>query len=53
MAARQDRQLLLITDGDLVGGILERPITLGLVALGLAFLATGLFGLGRRYTHHD
>jgi putative tricarboxylic transport membrane protein len=50
---RSLRQLLLITDGDLVGGILERPITLGLVALGLAFLATGLFGLGRRYTHHD
>lgn len=50
---RSLRQLLLITDGDLVGGIVERPIALGLVALGLALLAAGLVGLGRKYTHDD
>ncbi len=50
---RSLRQWLLITDGDLSGGLWERPIALGLVALGLALLATGLMGLGRRYAHDD
>ncbi|KMO43876.1 transporter [Methylobacterium tarhaniae] len=50
---RSLRQWLLITDGDLLGGLWERPIALGLVALGLALLATGLVGLGRRYAHDD
>lgn len=50
---RSLRQMLLITDGDLLGGLLERPIALTLVSIGLALLATGLIGLGRRYTHDD
>lgn len=50
---RSLRQLLLITDGDLIGGIWERPVTLSLVVVGLVLLATGIAGLGRRYTHDD
>lgn len=50
---RSLRQLLLITDGDLIGGIWERPIALALVALGLALLGTSFAGLGRKYTHDD
>jgi putative tricarboxylic transport membrane protein len=50
---RSLRQLLLITDGDLLGGIWERPIALVMVVLGLALLATGFGGLGRKYTHDD
>jgi putative tricarboxylic transport membrane protein len=50
---RSLRQMLLITDGDLVGGLLERPLALSLVLLGLVLLGLGLAGLGRRYTHDD
>jgi putative tricarboxylic transport membrane protein len=50
---RSLRQLLLITDGDLLGGIWERPIALVMVALGVALLATGFGGLGRKYAHDD
>jgi len=50
---RSLRQLLLITDGDLLGGLWERPIALSMVVLGLTLLATGVVGLGRRYTHDD
>ena len=50
---RSLRQMLLITEGDLFLALWERPIALTLVALALALLATGLFGVGRRLPHDE
>jgi putative tricarboxylic transport membrane protein len=50
---RSLRQMLLITDGDLLGGLSESPLAMSLVLLGLALLGLGLAGIGRRYTHDD
>lgn len=48
MFERSLRQVLLIHDGDLIAGLAERPLALGLAVLGLGLLLLGLFGLKRR-----
>jgi putative tricarboxylic transport membrane protein len=50
---RSLRQMLLITEGDLFLALWERPIALTLVALALAFLVTGLFGVDRCLPHDE
>ncbi|MBP0437718.1 tripartite tricarboxylate transporter permease [Tianweitania sediminis] len=50
---RSLRQLLLIEDGDLIGGLWNSPIALTLVTLGVVLLVSGLAGLGRSYSHED
>lgn len=50
---RSLRQMLLINDGDLVSGVWASNLAAALVFGGLALLALGLVGLGRRYTQGD